>query len=82
MIKKDFFESIGLNDEQIKALTKAMENETRFRGLLKKAGVASCVHDRITAISDTSVIDEIGEKPLLEIIKDEWSAFIPKNKKG
>lgn len=82
MISKKFYMDIGLNEKQIQALTKAMDNESRFKDLLRRAGVMPSVIDKVTAQSDTSIIDEIGEVALIEIIKDEWAGFISDKKKG
>ena len=80
MITKEFYKSIGLTDEQTKALTKALEKEQRFKAILRRAGVMPAAIDKIAAQSDTSGIDDIGEAALIEMIKEEWSGFIPQKK--
>ena len=82
MIPKEFYKDIGLTEKQTEAITKAMNNERRYRDLLRRAGVNPKVVDKIAEKSDTSIIDEIGEVALLEIVKEEWAAFIPNNRKG
>lgn len=76
MITQDFYKSIGLTDEQTKAISAALEKENRYRAILRRAGVMPSVIEHIVAQSDTSTIDDIGEAALIEMIKEEWSGFI------
>lgn len=81
MIPDTLYKSIGLTDEQTRAIKKALKQEQQYKDILRRAGVMPAVIDKVAAQSDTSSIDEIGEAALIEMIKDEWAAFIPSKDK-
>ena len=76
MIPDSFYESIGLTERQQTALKKALAKDQQYKDVLRRAGVADSVIDKIAAQTDTSGIDEISEAALIEEIKEEWKEFI------
>lgn len=79
MITKEYFESIGLTEKQTNAVTKALSKEQHFKDILKKAGVHHVAVDKIAGKTDISKLDGMDDDTLTEMIKNEWSDFIPKN---
>lgn len=76
MITQKFYTSIGLNEEQIKAMNKALESENRYRKILVNAGIHASAIERIVAKTDTSKIETMTDSMLLEMVKEEWKGFI------
>ena len=81
MITKEYYQSIGLSDEQTNAISKAMANEKRFRNILYKCGITPFVAEKITASTDISKIESMDDSLLTELVKEEWGVFII-NRKG
>lgn len=75
MIKRDFFEKIGLNDNQIELITEALEKESIFRSLLGREHV---IHiESIMRLTDVNEIDFSDEDLLRSKIRTEFSDMIP-----
>ena len=82
MITKEYYQSIGLTDEQTKAISKAMANEQRFRRILHDCGIAPNIADKIIAKTDANKLETMDDIMLTAMVKEDWADFIIHRKKA
>ena len=81
MIDSKFLRGLGLTEDQISAVGDAMKEESRFRRLLFRSGIAFGAVDPIVRATSIEDVRSQSDDLLIEKIKAEYSDFIPKCQK-
>jgi hypothetical protein len=76
MIDAAFLNRIGLNEDQVKQLTDAMNCESRYRQILLQEGVNPKTVEPIIRATRLDEVDFTNEPLLRMKVKSEWSDFI------
>lgn len=82
MIPESYIKSLGLTDEQSKAVSTMLNKEQRFYNLLLQAGIMPKPALKVLNSTDITKVDFEKEDELSIHIKNEWGDFITRPQKG
>ena len=80
MISREYMERLGLTEDQISAVGDAMKEESRFRRLLFRSGIAFGAVDPIVRATSIEDVRSQSDDLLTEKIKAEYPDLIMKKK--
>lgn len=80
MVSREYMERLGLTEDQIILLSKAMKKESRYRQLLSQEGIRPSVIEPIIRAEDMEKLDLSNEDLIREKIRIEWGDLIPKKR--